>query len=108
MQLVNAGIVKCGIERWCGYKTAPPCTTLANNANKLLQVISSVVKSYIEGLVWVMRYYYDGVASWNWWVLGSGALYVFYKGEQRAWRECQAVVGHALLKGRGGLMELVS
>jgi 5'-3' exoribonuclease 2 len=28
--------------------------------------VRGVVASYIEGLVWVMRYYYDGVASWNW------------------------------------------
>eukprot|EP00879_Flechtneria_rotunda_P006001 GHRR01006312.1.p1 GENE.GHRR01006312.1~~GHRR01006312.1.p1 ORF type:complete len:847 (+),score=333.75 GHRR01006312.1:449-2989(+) len=30
------------------------------------EVIASIVKSYVEGLCWVMSYYYEGVASWEW------------------------------------------
>lgn len=28
--------------------------------------VDALVKSYIEGIQWVLHYYYDGVASWGW------------------------------------------
>ena len=50
-----------------GYKLRYYSEKLGLPAGRELQVhIDRMVKSYVEGLCWVMRYYYDGVASWTW------------------------------------------
>jgi 5'-3' exoribonuclease 2 len=30
------------------------------------ELIADLRRNYVEGLCWVMRYYFDGVASWRW------------------------------------------
>jgi 5'-3' exoribonuclease 2 len=50
-----------------GYKLRYYSEKLGLQPGQELQKhIDSMVKSYVEGLCWVMRYYYDGVASWTW------------------------------------------
>jgi len=56
--------VKLGELGWKSryYTSKMHCATPDEEA----AVIAGMVKSYVEGLCWVMRYYYEGCASWNW------------------------------------------
>lgn len=50
-----------------GFKQRYYCEKLKMQPGpELDQEVYKMVKPYVEGLCWVMRYYYDGVASWTW------------------------------------------
>jgi hypothetical protein len=59
-------------QSWTCPPPCPPAPALQERYyNDKLHVASAagrrrVVDSYIEGLHWVLEYYYRGVASWNW------------------------------------------
>ncbi|KAH3900198.1 ssRNA exonuclease RAT1 SCDLUD_003169 [Saccharomycodes ludwigii] len=37
-----------------------------NNKEEIAALSKKVVKAYVEGISWVLLYYYQGCASWNW------------------------------------------
>ena len=49
-----------------GWKERYYHEKLGVSGPELAPAVAGLVKSYVEGLVWVMKYYYEGVASWNW------------------------------------------
>ena len=36
------------------------------NQSSINTVVRDMVFHYVEGLCWVMKYYYEGCASWSW------------------------------------------
>ena len=42
-----------------------------------MQFRYSVALQYVKGLCWVLQYYYQGCASWEWWVLIQRRYFIF-------------------------------
>jgi 5'-3' exoribonuclease 2 len=56
--LLHACVSVCAARYYHEKMQAPPGQQDA--------IIRQIVGAYVEGLCWVMRYYYEGVASWEW------------------------------------------
>lgn len=62
--IAHEGQIRLGEDgwKWRYYETKFG----VKSEEELGGVVRSLVTSFVEGLCWVMRYYYDGVASWTW------------------------------------------
>ncbi|CAL8463003.1 g2537 [Coccomyxa elongata] len=61
--VVHEEEIRLGDEGWKGryYKAKTGVEGLEQ-----AEMVRGMVQEYVRGLCWVMRYYYDGVASWTW------------------------------------------
>jgi hypothetical protein len=50
----------------CHPRASPAQDKFGLPAGQQAGRVRELVRAYVEGLCWVQRYYYDGVASWTW------------------------------------------
>lgn len=58
--------VKLGVDGWRERYYTSKFKVDWENEEEAQEILRTVARNYMEGLVWVLRYYYQGCCSWNW------------------------------------------